>query len=167
MNNELCHHGVKGMKWGIRRYQNKNGSLTAEGKKKYYTNGRINQHGINAREKARRTRAVTGVGGLLTNATISYMKYQGAKYASDLIHARGNMKLYQMQRAGADYKSMKNMAAAHIAAMAVIQTAAIYPLAKSVVKTTRYAVDERYRNAIDARANLPNKLNITKKRVKK
>lgn len=32
--NELYHHGVKGMKWGIRRYQNKDGSLTAKGRKK-------------------------------------------------------------------------------------------------------------------------------------
>ena len=36
INNELYHHGVKGMKWGIRRYQNKDGSLTAEGEKRYY-----------------------------------------------------------------------------------------------------------------------------------
>ena len=34
MNNELYHHGVKGQKWGVRRYQNKDGSLTALGKKK-------------------------------------------------------------------------------------------------------------------------------------
>lgn len=33
---ELYHHGVKGQKWGIRRYQNKDGSLTAEGQAKYY-----------------------------------------------------------------------------------------------------------------------------------
>ena len=33
--NYLAHHGVKGMKWGIRRYQNKDGSLTTKGKKKY------------------------------------------------------------------------------------------------------------------------------------
>lgn len=32
---ELYHHGVKGMKWGIRRYQRKDGSLTPEGKKRY------------------------------------------------------------------------------------------------------------------------------------
>ena len=32
---ELYHHGVKGMKWGVRRYQNADGSLTDAGKKKY------------------------------------------------------------------------------------------------------------------------------------
>lgn len=34
-NEELYHHGVKGMKWGVRRYQNKDGSLTPSGKKRY------------------------------------------------------------------------------------------------------------------------------------
>ena len=36
MNNELEHHGTKGQRWGVRRYQNKDGSLTSAGKKKYY-----------------------------------------------------------------------------------------------------------------------------------
>ena len=31
----LIHHGVKGQKWGVRRYQNKDGSLTPAGKKRY------------------------------------------------------------------------------------------------------------------------------------
>ena len=33
-NNELKHHGIIGMKWGVRRYQNKDGTLTAAGKKR-------------------------------------------------------------------------------------------------------------------------------------
>lgn len=35
MSNELQHHGIKGQKWGVRRFQNTDGSLTAEGKKRY------------------------------------------------------------------------------------------------------------------------------------
>ena len=31
----LQHHGIKGQKWGVRRFQNTDGSLTAEGKKRY------------------------------------------------------------------------------------------------------------------------------------
>jgi hypothetical protein len=34
--NELYHFGILGMHWGVRRYQNKDGSLTEEGKKRYY-----------------------------------------------------------------------------------------------------------------------------------
>ena len=33
--NYLQHHGIKGMKWGVRRFRNKNGTLTAAGKKRY------------------------------------------------------------------------------------------------------------------------------------
>lgn len=35
INGELYHHGIKGMKWGRRRWQNKDGSLTPAGEKRY------------------------------------------------------------------------------------------------------------------------------------
>lgn len=38
-NDELKHHGIKGQKWGKRRYQNNDGSLTPEGRKRYSSDG--------------------------------------------------------------------------------------------------------------------------------
>ena len=32
---DLRHHGIKGQKWGVRRFQNADGSLTATGRKRY------------------------------------------------------------------------------------------------------------------------------------
>lgn len=42
MDSQLKHWGIKGMRWGVRRYQNKDGSLTDAGEKRY---------GRDAREK--------------------------------------------------------------------------------------------------------------------
>ena len=41
MNNELNHHGIKGQKWGRRRYQNQDGSLTPAGKQRYGDGERV------------------------------------------------------------------------------------------------------------------------------
>lgn len=35
MNDILVHHGILGQKWGVRRFQNEDGSLTEAGKKRY------------------------------------------------------------------------------------------------------------------------------------
>lgn len=45
---ELQHHGILGMKWGVRRYQNKDGSLTAAGMKRYGydSNGNLVKKGL-------------------------------------------------------------------------------------------------------------------------
>lgn len=54
-NGELYHWGTKGMKWGIRRYQNKDGSLTPAGKKRYAAENeklKAREKAIKAQEKA-------------------------------------------------------------------------------------------------------------------
>ena len=43
MDNQLYHWGIKGMKWGVRRYQNKDGTLTAAGQKRYERDQRENK----------------------------------------------------------------------------------------------------------------------------
>ena len=38
---ELCHHGIKGQKWGIRQYQYEDGTLTPAGRERYGKNARL------------------------------------------------------------------------------------------------------------------------------
>lgn len=69
----LMHHGILGMKWGIRRYQNEDGSLTPEGEKRYLTNKsfrrKINRQ--NVEEKWKHDETLYDENGYLT--------YKGAK----------------------------------------------------------------------------------------
>ena len=105
--NELYHHGIKGMKWGIRRYQNKDGSLTAKGKamasKKYkkYMN-RANQE-VNTTEnyvKAYNRAADKMNNGLIDKYNRDYDKKLGAKakdhdFLNDKEYENGYNRLFE------------------------------------------------------------------------
>lgn len=51
----LSHHGILGQKWGVRRYQNKDGSLTSAGKKHYNTD--YNKYELKAERRKEKSQA--------------------------------------------------------------------------------------------------------------
>jgi hypothetical protein len=61
--NELFHHGIKGQKWGVRRYQNPDGTLTEAGKKKrkidWYGDKWTGNDRFRPKDKNERSRNVT------------------------------------------------------------------------------------------------------------
>lgn len=57
-NNELYHHGIKGQKWGVRRYQNADGSLTNKGRNRYSNE---TDHAKKSFDKKKAAKIATGV----------------------------------------------------------------------------------------------------------
>lgn len=72
----LEHHGILGMKWGVRRYQNEDGTLTTAGKKRYKT--KTNFEKQTARDRRIRRNVVKGV---KTAATLAIAGYTFANQA--------------------------------------------------------------------------------------
>lgn len=51
MNNELQHHGIKGQRWGVRRFQKKDGTLTSAGKKRKAVSEPVSEEEMTAQIK--------------------------------------------------------------------------------------------------------------------
>lgn len=107
-NGELYHHGVKGMKWGVRRYQNKDGSLTSAGKK------RKRKISPETKERVKKTAAKAVAKGaeisskLLLASAVDDVFYGGAgkKIAKEAVVQTGRAAItaYTMARGGYDIK---------------------------------------------------------------
>ena len=73
--NVICHHGIEGQKWGIRRYQNNDGTYTSAGKERKYEHVEQNKasSGLTRREK----RILIGAGITMLTGPIGLAIYAG------------------------------------------------------------------------------------------
>lgn len=85
----LAHHGVKGQRWGIRRYQNTDGTLTNAGKERYSdpseeSGGKTEKSASNTKKKV--AIGVTTGAAIVTGTVLTayFVKKYGAKNISDI-----------------------------------------------------------------------------------
>lgn len=65
MNNKLYHHGIKGQRWGVRRFQNEDGSLTSAGRSRYLDgSGNLTKQGARMIGKAHNKKYMDEAGNL-------------------------------------------------------------------------------------------------------
>lgn len=76
--NELYHHGIKGMKWGVRRFQNADGSYTDAGRKRYGYSEKVSQL-KDAEKSAKKAYKKAESSGSYKEAGRTKMEYEFAK----------------------------------------------------------------------------------------
>lgn len=88
LDNYLAHHGIKGQKWGIRRYQNEDGTLTAEGKARQKNGESSKRDSSGNADKIKKVAKYAAIGAgavALTAATVYVAKNSDAKRKFDAI----------------------------------------------------------------------------------
>ena len=174
---ELYHHGVKGQKWGVRRYQYADGSLTPAGKKRYLSGSRSNLQSLmntKVKDLVNSTKTqITGkqyVDGYLKSGT-TFARIQTSSnfenFAFYATYKKHDMDEYLglfgknlMDRASSDAKKAEKQAAASgseadLATAKELRTKAnntrVYQLKLEATKKLKIPSDE---NASDITANL-------------
>lgn len=136
---ELYHHGILGMKWGVRRYRNYDGSLTSAGRRRYdvgpeeqNTATSSKRQGMSSAQKktvAKAGAALVGTAATLTAAYYFKTHPEARRKAADAVKAYGKEKAKRVGKAidkGTD-----------AAVTAAVTTVATYYVAKAIAKVDK------------------------------
>ena len=94
-NGELSHHGILGQKWGVRRYQNKDGTLTAAGKRRLDGKVSYDEQGRLSSERDKNN----AKGYIHANVAADYKNLNtGLKAGSDMAGKAGNIAAKSAER---------------------------------------------------------------------
>ena len=125
----LVHHGIKGQRWGVRRFQNDDGTLTPAGEKRYGTVENMD------RVRSRNKKIMIGVGVATAVAGTAYLMNRNRKLKKEVnqLNAKDALRIKRMQDGK---KAAQAKRAADIAAGIIPPKKLRIPVGSDVLITT-------------------------------